>query len=310
MVSNTQKYRLGVFIVLVSALMLFLILMVVGKTLIEKRDNYWIVYKDISISGLQLGGTVKYHGINIGRIDDISIDRNDVRNVIVKISIKKGTPIKEDVIASLIPVGITGLLQVELTGGSNEASLLDSGSEIKAGTSLMASITGKAEILADKFDLLLNNLTEITAIDNQEKIRNILGNIDYLLENNKDEFSSIVTNLDSISYHLTCLTKSSSIAVEKLNQIINSQQMDNILTNSEKFSSDLAETDITALLDNLDETIIQIKETFSHLDLTHLKMRQDLIQTVETLKETVEYLNEFSRQISEEPSTLIRTKKK
>jgi phospholipid/cholesterol/gamma-HCH transport system substrate-binding protein len=310
MVSNTQKYRLGVFIVIVSLLMLFLILMVAGKAVIERRDEYTIVYRDISVSGLQLGGSVKYHGINIGRIDDISIDQDDVQNVVVLISIKKGTPIKEDVKASLTPVGITGLLQIELAGGTNESALLEPGGEIKAGTSLMASLSSRAEVLADKIDILLGNLAEITSNENQEKINNILDNIDFILESNKEEINSVVTNLDSISYHLTNLTESTSIAVERLNQIINSDQVTKILDNTEKFSTDVAQADVTNLLNNLDETINEIRETFTHLDLTHLKVRQDLIQSVESLKETLEYLNEFSRQISEEPSMLIRSKKK
>ncbi|MBN2461324.1 MAG: MCE family protein [Candidatus Cloacimonetes bacterium] len=310
MVSKTQKLRLGVFIVIISALMLFFIIMVAGKSLMEKRDYYHIIYKDVSVSGLQIGGTVKYYGINIGRVEDISIDTKDVRNVIVAISIKRGTPVKEDVEASLIPVGITGLLQVELRGGSNEARTLLPGSEINAGTSTFESITSKAEVLSNKIEILLNNLAEITSAENREKINNILGNVDGILDENKESVNNILTNMDSISFHLASLTRSSSEAVERLNQIVQSEQMQNILDNSEKFSSDLAETDIKKLLKDVNKAVNQVNDTFAHLDLTHLKTRQDIIQTIETLRETMDYLNEFSRQISEEPSMLIRTKRK
>ena len=54
---------------------------------------------------------------------------------------------------------------------------------------------------------------------------------------------------------------------------------------------------------------MQANDAFLHIDLTILKSRQDILQTLEILKETIEYLNEFSRQISENPSILLRTKK-
>jgi phospholipid/cholesterol/gamma-HCH transport system substrate-binding protein len=310
MVSKTQKFRLGVFITFISLIMLIFIIMVAGNKLMEKRDYYQIIYKDISVSGLQVGGSVKYHGINIGRIDDITIDKEDIRNVIVKISIRAGTPVKEDVIASLIPVGITGLLQVELSGGSNEAELLEPGSNIRPGTSIFESISGKAEIITEKLEQVLDNLTKITDRNNQEKISEILTSVDSILSVNRGPFNNIMISMDSIVVNLAQLTKESSQAVEKLNRIIQSEQFANIMDNSEKVSRDLASADITQLITDLNKAINKVNDTFAHIDQTHLKTRQDIIQTIETLRETIDYLNEFSRQISEEPSILIRSKKK
>jgi phospholipid/cholesterol/gamma-HCH transport system substrate-binding protein len=310
MVTKTQKFRLGVFITFISLIMLIFMIMVAGNKLMEKRDYYQIIYKDISVSGLQVGGSVKYHGINIGRVDDITIDKDDIRNVIVKISIRAGIPVKEDVIASLIPVGITGLLQVELSGGTNEAELLEPGSNIIPGTSIFESISGKAEIITEKLERVLDNLTKITDRNNQEKISGILTSVDSILSINQEPFNNIMISMDSIAVNLVQLTKESSQAVEKLNRIIQSEQFANIINNSEKVSRDLASADITQLITDLNKAINKVSDTFAHIDQTHLKTRQDIIQTIETLRETIDYLNEFSRQISEEPSILIRSKKK
>ncbi len=310
MVSKTQKFRLGVFITFISIIMLIFIIMVTGNKLMAKRDYYQIIYKDISVSGLQVGGSVKYHGINIGRVDDITIDKEDIRNVIVKISIRAGIPVKEDVIASLIPVGITGLLQVELSGGTNEAELLEPGSNIRPGTSIFESISGKAEIITEKLEQVLDNLTKITDRNNQEKISGILTSVDSILFVNREPFNNIMISMDSITVNLAQLTKASSQAVEKLNRMIQSEQFTNIINNSEKVSRDLASADITQLITDLNKAINKVSDTFAHIDQTHLKTRQDIIQTIETLRETIDYLNEFSRQISEEPSILIRSKKK
>jgi len=44
------------------------------------------------------------------------------------------------------------------------------------------------------------------------------------------------------------------------------------------------------------------------MDLTFIESREDIIQSMDLLKETMQYLNEFSRLISEEPSLLIKTR--
>ena len=181
MVSSAQKFRLGIFIVVFSVLMIIFLILVAGSKIMEKRDIYYIRYENTSVSGLQIGGPVKYRGIGIGRVDDIIIDAEDVTNIIVIVSIKAGTPIKEDMRASLIPIGITGLLQVEITGGSKEASFLKTRSFISAGVSTFESISGKAEIISEKLEQLLNNLAEITNEENRKKINNIINNVDEMI---------------------------------------------------------------------------------------------------------------------------------
>ena len=300
MVSKAQKVRLGIFIITISIILLVFLVLVAGNKLIEKRDNYFILYKDVSVNGLQIGSQVKYHGINIGRVDEINIDKDDVRNVIVSLSIKQGTPIKNDVKATLAPVGITGLMQIELIGGSVEAPLLNPGYFIGAGSSSLQNITGKAEVIAEKLEIALNNLIEITGKNNQRKFDNIVSNIDKLLEVNRESINNIVSHLDSTTYFLKDFTETANESLVKF---------DTILDNTEKISNDLAEIDLQTMASDINDAVIQANNAFKHIDLTLLKSRQDILQTLELFKETTEYLNEFSRQISEDPSLLLRTKK-
>ncbi|MCF7826406.1 MAG: MlaD family protein [Candidatus Marinimicrobia bacterium] len=240
MVTSTQKIRLGIFLSISSILLITTFVIVAGQRLIQKRDFYFITYQNISVTGLQSGSSVKYYGINIGQVDDISIDPEDINNVTVEISVKKGTPIKEDVLATLISVGITGIKQVELTGGTNEANLLLPGSDIQPGTSYMEDITGKAERIAEKFEILLNNLIAVTSEDNRIKVGNILTSTQGLVS------------------------------------------------------------------EDLTKTLKTVDETFTHVDLTVLRTRQDLIQSIEALKVSAQYLSEFSRKVNDDPSLLLR----
>lgn len=309
MVSKAQKFRLGIFIAFSSVLLIVFLVVVAGNKLLEKRDVYYIHYEDTSVIGLQVGGQVKYHGISVGRVDDIKIDKEDIKMVVVTISVKEGTPIKEDVLATLAPVGITGLKQIELSGGTNEAKLLEPESNILPGESILESITGKAELIAEKLEIVLNNVAELTNWENQERIANIISNVDILIETNRDPISNVITNLDSTTYYLAEFTESANEAMKRFNALLQSEEIDNILVNTEKVTSDIAKADLAQLINDLNKAINQANDAFLHIDLTILKSRQDILQTLEMLKETVDYLNEFSRQISENPSILLRTKK-
>ena len=308
MVTKAQKFRLGIFITVISVLMVIFLIMVAGTKIMQKRDIYYIRYKDSSVTGLQIGGPVKYRGIGIGRVDDIYIDPENISDIIVTASIKSGTPIKGDMKASLIPIGITGLVQVEISGGSQEAELLEAGSFIMPGLSTFESISGKAEIIANKFELLLNNLNNITNEENKKRLNNIIANVDTIIDTNRSSVSNIIATLEIITKDFEQIAMDTKSLLDRLDKIMESGQVEKIVTNTEKVTSDLAESDLKQIMTDIYKLTVDANDAISHIDATHLESRQDLLDTIESLKETIDYLNDFSRQISEDPSLLIRSK--
>ena len=308
MVTKAQKLRLGIFITVISVLMIMFLIMVAGTKIMQKRDIYHIRYKDSSVTGLQIGGPVKYRGIGIGRVDDISIDTESITDIIVTVSIKSGTPIKDDMTASLIPIGITGLVQVEITGGTQEAELLEEGSFINAGFSTFDSISGKAEIITNKIEILLNNLNNITNEENKKRLNNIIANIDTIISQNQYSISNTIVTLEVITKDFEQIAKDTRSLLKKLDNIMSSGKVEKIVANTEEITSKLADSDLKKLMANIHKLTIDANDAISHIDATHLESRQDLLDTIESLKETIDYLNDFSRQISEDPSLLIRSK--
>jgi ABC-type transporter Mla subunit MlaD len=152
-------------------------------------------------------------------------------------------------------------------------------------------------------EILLHNIGEITNKENQRKLNNILSNVDSIISKNQQPVSDIVSNLDRVTVELDEITK-------ELNAILQTGKMQKAISNAERISSDIAEADISTLLNDLNKAIKKMNVTLAHIDATHLESRQDILDTIEALKETMEYLNDFSRQISDDPSLLIRTRKK
>ena len=89
------------------------------------RDDvlYRIHFSD-SVSGLAIGDSVKFHGVDVGTVKSITLDPTDPRLVQVDVRLRKDAPVKTDTKATLKPKGITGVVLIELDGGSPEAPTL------------------------------------------------------------------------------------------------------------------------------------------------------------------------------------------
>jgi|SRR5437870_7347905 len=83
-----------------------------------------------SVSGLALGDPVKYRGVDVGTVKAMVIDPADPQLVQVDVKLRKEAPVKTDTKATLKLKGITGVVFIELNGGSvNAKSLLAATSE-------------------------------------------------------------------------------------------------------------------------------------------------------------------------------------
>lgn len=316
MVTRAQKVRLGIFITIAMVILITVVLVLSRNKFFEERDIYYISYKNISVLGLNTGSSVKYLGINIGTVQEIRIDPEDVNSIIVTISLKQGTPIKADVRADISSIGITGLKTIELRGGSNSAEFLEPGGFITAGSSLTEDITGKAEIIAEKLELVLNNIIKLTADVNQDKLTGVLDNtskavneFNDILVTSKPHLQRSMRNLDNSMVELAAASSSANYSLTKIESFLASDSVHATL----KSISSIAEKLDRANIYNIDQEIKLAVNTFNDL----LK-RMDLVlkynlakfnSTMDDLNETARYLNNAARKIDENPSILLSNKK-
>ena len=82
------------------------------------RDHHdyqrYEIYFDGSVSGLDRGAAVRYLGVGVGRVIDMSIDPRDSARVEVVVDVDTRTPISDDTVAILQLQGVTGLLYIDL----------------------------------------------------------------------------------------------------------------------------------------------------------------------------------------------------
>lgn len=160
---TSKNIRLGIFILVSTVVLLVMLIYFTARDMFKDTNTYYVAYSNQSISGLKVGSPVTYLGRDIGTIADIRVDPTDITRIVLKLSVETGIPIKEDTVADIVTLGITGMKAIQIKGGTNEAEVLAASSYIEPGRgSLPGEITDKAEIIADKVEENLSNLQVMT----------------------------------------------------------------------------------------------------------------------------------------------------
>ncbi|MCX7982980.1 MAG: outer membrane lipid asymmetry maintenance protein MlaD [Syntrophales bacterium] len=83
-------------------------------------DTYALTARFTSVTGLRTGSPVYIWGIEVGRVENISMDQRE-QKAVVEIRIKKGVVIYDDAIASIKTEGLIGDKYLNIDpGGSGE----------------------------------------------------------------------------------------------------------------------------------------------------------------------------------------------
>ena len=99
----------------------------------------------------------------------------------------------------------------------------------------------------------------------------------------------------------------SNLAVNDIRKITQSPKLITTVDNVEQITTELQQANLSELIAKLAAAVEQTNRTFTHLDLTLLKSRHDILSSTEILRESLEYFNELTRLISENPSLLLRS---
>ncbi len=117
------KYKMetvvGIFVV-IGLICIGYMTVKLGHVSLLGDDNYTLTARFTSVTGLRTGSPVYIWGIEVGRVERITLDQKN-QKAVVTISLKKGVVVYDDAIASIKTEGLIGDKYLDIDpGGSGE----------------------------------------------------------------------------------------------------------------------------------------------------------------------------------------------
>src|SRR4030066_281604 len=101
----------GIFVIFLSITITLVAMWFSGNTV--QRNSYLVVTKE-SVSGLNPQSAVHYRGVNIGKVESIEFDPDNLHQILIHISINQNVALSKSVYAQLGYQGVTGLAYIQL----------------------------------------------------------------------------------------------------------------------------------------------------------------------------------------------------
>lgn len=147
------------------------------------------VYLTESVAGLAPEASVKFHGVDMGKVETMRINPDSSEEVELVLKMKKETPIKIDSFATLKFYGITGLAYIEIEGGKKESALLETSdshmatiptapSLIKRLDESLSTVASKLSKSLDRADLLFSDTNIHNVSQSLENLRSLTKQMD------------------------------------------------------------------------------------------------------------------------------------
>ncbi|WP_066708792.1 MlaD family protein [Curvibacter delicatus] len=178
MENKAHAIAAGAFVLLLSALLVAL------AVWLTRESGEWLTYDvttDDPVTGLQQQASVRFRGVKVGKVADISFDPQVPGNVLVRIAVAADTPVTRSTFATLGFQGVTGIAFVQLDDTGQVKERLPTSDEQPARIPMRLGLVGQ---LSEQSGRILAQLEETS-----RRINQLLAS-----ENQK----TLVTSIDAI----------------------------------------------------------------------------------------------------------------
>lgn len=283
--SNPNYFRLGVF-VLAAIGVLIAVILIFGSGQFFKKSFIVETYLKQSVTGLDTGASVRFRGVKIGQVTQIALTGDiyetempfDQRRqyVLVRMQIfgdKVGPEQIADFVANNLrarikSMGITGVSYVEFDFVSSALNYPQLPYSWKPDYPVIPSLPNQADEIIDGIQKLVGALNQMNLDGTGKKLNELLDNINTLMAGNGKDNQGVIES------------------VKELNIILS--RIDKVTDKGE----------LKVLMHELIAATTSLRQTIT-------SVQGDTTLTMDNIKQASENLNEFSRIISQSPSSLI-----
>ena len=298
MYSKVNYTIVGLFVLLFGIAMVWFAFWLAKYGLDEDFETYRLEIKE-SVAGLSIDSNVKLHGVNVGSVSEIRINPENIERVEILVKIKQGIPIKEDMVAHTQMFGVTGLLSIEIDGGTNSAKTLVPTEEyiplIPTKPSLLSKLSNSLGGLSEKLENLLAQSEKLLSEHNVETLGNILDNTEKITAKGEALEDKVMVTLVEFSVSMA------NINTKFTEATIDFKEM-------QKDFSEIKEVTLPAIDTlresgkNFNRVAKKVEKSIDRGDYNLKKIFEPMLVDIEIL---LNQLNDMSRNLGNNPSDLL-----
>ncbi|WP_439815873.1 MlaD family protein [Zavarzinia sp. CC-PAN008] len=223
METRAHHLLIGAFTLALIAGSFVFVLWLAGTSSRDATTRYQIYFYG-AVDGLTRSSEVRYNGVPVGNVVDITLDRQSPNRVQVVISVDAQTPIRQDSVAQLQPQGITGVSFVQISSGSGSSPLLEAGPDggmaeiVSKPSTLEQVITGAPELIR-RANEVLDRINTVISDENVRSVSTTLASVAKVSEtvaSKSDEFARIIENADAATRDLAQATQRASRLIRSI----------------------------------------------------------------------------------------------
>ena len=223
-----------------------------------------------SANGLSVGSPVRFNGIPVGSVRNLSIDPDDPQYSIAFTEVRADAPVYPSTRAVLEVQGLTGAAYIELSGGNKgEENILQKAIETERPAVLIADQSSVTNLLAtadkilDRANQAIGDIQGFVA-DSRGPLTQTIRNAETFtasLSNNSgaiDEFLGSMSTLSGTFNRVSERLDSTLEAAEELVRAVDAEKVNQVVSNVERTTRNIADAS-----DNLDEIAQSAREAAS-----------------------------------------------
>ena len=284
MATASQKVKVGVFLIVGVVLLAAAVVLTMGIGG-EDTKTYYIVF-DEPVGGLTAGSVVQYLGVKVGSVEDMLVTEEGLVRVTINVRPDK-VRLKRGVKATLAPQGISGIVFIQLSGGSGRE--LDEGDTIGTQPSLFGTVDQLMVKIKSTFEELNKTLTRINEKDIAGDIDKTIQEISNLLTETRKQISDIGPTIKATLENAD--EKIAALDMKQINEDLHA-----------------AMTSIEQVADEASKTLEELRRQVPHARREVLIAQQELGLTLRKMRDALANVERLAKGLEEDPASIIRGK--
>ena len=262
----------------------------------------YVIATTQSIPGLNPQASVRYRGLDVGRVDDINFNPAVAGQIVIRISVDPETPMTKTTFATLGYQGVTGIAFIQLDDEKTGSPLLKSDKQHLAAIPLRPGLLDQLEkrglVILDKADQITTKLNDLMS-DGNQKI--IIGAFDKIGKT-ADAYADIPKQLEPTLKRMPELTAKAEKSMDSFNEL--STSATKMTKNIDQLASSLQGPNgpITKLTATIDKVGGNLQDVTSDLTLETLP---HVVSMTDEAKTSLRAVKRTANALSDRPQGLI-----